>query len=206
MPDRHRPHRRPELRRRFAALTRGEAVAALAAVLLFVFMFFDWYDYEQVGGLLSLIGLFGFPADAWQSLDVIRWLLVLAILAALGAALLRVSGSEWEPEIPPTAVIAVLGGMATLLVLYRIVFPPDFGLGGIPVAITVQTGAYLSLAAAAGVAYGGYRAMGERGTSFAQVADGLAVKRPAKQTGPKPKRSPRSARSASRRRSPSSSD
>ena len=174
MPDRRHPRRRLELRRRFAALTRGEAVAALAAVLLFVFMFFDWYDYKQVGGLLNLIVLFGFPADAWQSLDVIPWILLLAILAALGAALLRVSGSEWEPEVPPSAAVAVLGGVAALLVLYRIVLQPDFGLGGVPVAITVEPGAYLILAAAAGVAYGGYRAMGERGTSFAQVSEALS--------------------------------
>lgn len=201
MPDHHRLRpRRPELRRRFAALTRGEAIAALAAAFLFVFMFFDWYDYEQVGGLLSLIVLFGFPANAWQSLDVIPWILLLAILAALGAALLRVSGSEWEPELPPAAAVAVLGGVAALLVLYRIVFQPDFGLGGVPVAITVEPGAYLSLAAAAGVAYGGYRAMGERGTSFAQVADALSVKRPEKRTAPKLKRLPRREKPASRKR------
>lgn len=177
MRDRRRRRRRPEARRRFAALTWGEGIAAIAAILLFAFMLFDWYDYVQTGGLLNLIGLFGFPADAWQSLDVIPWVLLLAILAALGTALLRLSGSEWEPEVPPTAAVAVLGGVAALLVLYRILFHPDFGLGGVPVAITVEPGAYLSLAAAAGIAYGGYRAMGERGTSFARVADSLSKER-----------------------------
>jgi hypothetical protein len=166
--------RRPELRRRLAAPSRGEAIAALAAILLFACTFSDWYDYEQTGGLLNLIVLNGFPADAWQGLEVVPWLLALVVLAALGAALLRVLGSRWEPAIPPPAAVAVLGGLATLLVLYRIVFPPDFGLGDVPVAITVEPGAYLSLAAAAGVAYGGYRAMGERGSSFARVADGLS--------------------------------
>jgi hypothetical protein len=175
--DRRRRRRRPEARRRFAALTWGEAIAAVAAILLFAFMFFDWYDYVQTGGLLNLISLFGFPADAWESLDVIPWILLLAIVAALGTALLRLSGSGWEPEIPPAAVVAVLGGVAVLLILYRILFHPDFGLGGVPVAITVEPGAYLSLAAAAGIALGGYRAMGERGTSFAKVADSLAGRR-----------------------------
>jgi hypothetical protein len=175
VPERRRRRRRPEARRRLAALTRGEAIAALAAVLLSVFTFFDWYGYEQAGNLLSYVALVGFNGDAWHSLDVIRWFLLLTIIAALGAVLLRTSGSKWEPAVPPGAAVAVLGGLATLLVGYRIVVPPEFDeYAGLAVHFTVELGAYLSLAAAAGIAYGGYRAMGERGTSFAVVAESLS--------------------------------
>jgi hypothetical protein len=187
----------------------GEAISLLAAVLLFAFMFLAWYGSEVSGqaGAIQLGGGAGAGGTAWQSLDVISFVLVLTVVVAVAAALLRLAGSTWEPAIPPSAVVAVLGGLSTLLVLFRIVVPPDFGtLGGVTVNATLKLGVFLGLAAAAGVAYGGYRAMGERGSSFAQIADGLAVKRPAKQTGSKPKRSPRSALPASRKRSRSSSD
>jgi hypothetical protein len=187
-------------------LRSGEAIAALAAIALFAFTFLDWYDYEQTGGLLSLLVLSGLPANAWQILDVIPWLLLLAMLAALGMAVLRVGGSKWKPAIPPSAVVSVLGGVATLLIVYRILFPPEpAGVSELPIRITVELGAYLALVAAAGIAYGGYRAMAQRGTSFAQIADSLSSERP-RRSKPAAKKSRPPERFASRRRSRSSSD
>jgi hypothetical protein len=96
--------------------------------------------------------------------------------------------SQWTPAIPPSAAVSVLGGLSFLLILLRILFPPDFGtLGGIAVNATPELGIFLGLAAAAGISYGGYRAMGLRGTSFAKVADALAVK-PARASADKPKK------------------
>lgn len=95
----------------------------------------------------------------------------------VGAALLRLRDSKWEPAIPLSAAIAVLGGLSLLLIGFRIVDPPDFGtLGGVTVEATRDLGAFLGFLAAAGIAYGGYRAMGERGTSFAMIAEGLSAK------------------------------
>jgi hypothetical protein len=190
-------------------LKAGEAIFLLAAVLLFAFMFLGWYGSEVSGqaGEIRLGGGAGAGGSAWQALDVIPLVLMLTVVAAIGAALLRLSGSRWEPAIPPSVAVAVLAGLSTLLVLFRIIVPPDFGtLGGVTVNATLRLGVFLGLAAAAGVAYGGYRAMGERGTSFARVADELSVKRPATQAGSKSERPPRSGKFASRRRSPSSSD
>ncbi|MGE5408735.1 MAG: hypothetical protein ACM3NV_08985 [Syntrophothermus sp.] len=181
----------------------GEAIALVAALALFACMFLDWYGAELAGQArrIELGGGAGGGGDAWQTLDLLSWLLLVVILTAVGAAALRLGGSRWRPAVPPSAAVAVLGGLATLLVLLRILFPPDFGqLGGVAVNATPQLGAFLGLAAAAGIAYGGYRAMGERGTSFAKVADELARPRAAR---PQPRRSP--AKPASRRRSRSSS-
>ncbi len=190
-------------------LSRGEAVAALSALALFVFMFLDWYGAEVAGEArrIKLGGGAGAGGDAWQTLDVISWLLLVVILVAVAAAVLRLRGSKWEPAVPLSAAVAVLGGLATLLVLLRILFPPDFGeLGGVGVNATLKLGVWLGLAAAAGIAYGGYRSMAERGTSFAKVADSLS--KPGATTKPKRQRRPESrgpARSASKKRSPSSS-
>ncbi|HSS34551.1 MAG TPA: hypothetical protein VLL27_14855 [Solirubrobacterales bacterium] len=205
-----RPRRSPKARRRLASLTRGEAIAAVAAVLLLAFLFFDWYGAEvsgqareiKLGGGASAAG-----GNAWQTLEVGSVLFALVALAAIGAAALRLSRAKWSPEVPPSAVVAVGGGLATLAALFRILAPPDLGnFGGIPLNASVQIGAYLGLAASAGIAYGGYRAMGERGTSFAQIAEELSSRRRRRPKKIAPKRPPRPAKSASQRRSQSSSD
>jgi hypothetical protein len=161
---------------KLSRLRAGEAIAALSAVLLFASMFADWYGSEVAGqvGTISLGGGAGAGGSAWQTLDVISLVLMLTVAVAVGAVLLRALGSPWEPAIAPSAAVAVLGGLSTLLIGFRILFPPEFGeLGGVPVNATLELGAFLGLATAAGIAYGGYRAMGERGTSFAEVAADL---------------------------------
>jgi hypothetical protein len=170
-------------------LNHGEAIALVAAVGLFVFMFLGWYGSEISGqaGRIDFGDGAGAGGSAWATLSVISFALMLTIAVTVGAALLALTGSGWKPAIPASAVVTVLGGLSFLLILFRIVFPPDFGtLGGIAVNATLELGIFLGLVAAAGVAYGGYRAMGQRGTSFAKIADELGAK-PAPRP-PKPKK------------------
>lgn len=180
---------------RLGRLQPGEAVAALSALALVGVTFVDWYGSEVAGqvGRIELGGGAGAGGSAWRSLDLLPWFLLLVALATVSAALLAARGTRRRPAVPPSAAVAVLGGLATLWVLLRILFPPAFGdLGGVAVNATVELGAYLGLAAAAGIAYGGYRAMGERGTSFKDVADRLS--RPAVaegSPGPRPEELPR---------------
>lgn len=170
---------------KLSRLRAGETIAGLSAILLFAAMFVDWYGAEVSGqvGTISLGGGAGAGGSAWQTLDLISLVLMLTVVVAIGAVLLRAFGSSWEPAIPPSAVVALLGGLSTLLVLFRILVPPDFGtLGGVPINATLELGAFLGLATAAGIAYGGYRAMGERGTSFERIAATLGG-RPRRVTG-----------------------
>lgn len=160
-------------------LNKGEAIAVVSAIGLFVVMFFSWYGSEISGqaGQIDFGGGAGAGGSAWATLEVVSFILMLTIAVTVGAALLRLLGSKWEPAIPPSAAVTVLGGLSFLLILFRIVFPPDFGtLGGVAVNATLELGIFLGLVATAGIAYGGYRAMGLRGTSFAKIADGLAAK------------------------------
>ncbi|HVO54635.1 MAG TPA: hypothetical protein VMT37_09490 [Solirubrobacterales bacterium] len=160
---------------RLGRLGRGEAIASVSAFVLFVATFLDWYDVEAPPRLdLSRLGLFDTGGSAWQSFEVAPWLIVLVVVLTLGAAALVVRGSTWEPAIAPSAVVAVAGGAAALATLFRILFPPDFGPAGVPLVVSVDFGAYLALAASLGIAYGGYRGMGEHGTSFAKIADSLS--------------------------------
>jgi hypothetical protein len=156
-------------------LSIGEKIASVSAILLFVFMFFNWFGVEVsgVGGFSGTIS--GEGGNAWEALDFIPFVLLVTILAALGVAALRLSDADYEPPISANTVVAVLGAISVLLILYRIVDPPTFGnFGGVSVEATRNVGIFLGLAAAAGIAYGGYSAMREEGVTFGDAADRLS--------------------------------
>jgi hypothetical protein len=155
-------------------LSSGEKVAGVSAILLFVFMFFDWFSVEVSGGNGILTAAAVGAGSAWDTLDFIPIVLVIPILAALGVVALRLTDSVFEPPIPANSVVAILGGLSFLLILFRIVDTPDFGVSGLPIDVSPSLGIFLGLLAAAGIAYGGYRAMQEEGASFADIGDRLS--------------------------------
>jgi hypothetical protein len=156
-------------------LRTGEAIYLVAAILLFVLMFFDWYGVtwkngpESIGGVSALVA----GGSAWQTLEVLPLFLMLTIAVAVGAALLRLSGSDWKPAIPPAAAVCALGLLAALGILGRMISTPDLGGEGIAYGVDLELGIFLALAAALGIAYGGWRAMTDEGTSFGGVAKRL---------------------------------
>jgi len=156
-------------------LSTGERIAAVSGILLFIFMFFDWFGAE-VSGVTGFSGSVpGEGASAWDALDVIPIFLMLAIVVAIGVAIVRLTDADLEPPVSMNAIVAVLGALAVLLILYRIVDPPSGGgdFGGVEVDITLKFGIFLSLLAAIGIAYGGYSAMREEGMTFSDQADRL---------------------------------
>ena len=156
-------------------LSTGEKISAVSAILLFVFMFFDWFGVE-VSGVPGFSGdISGSGGSAWDALDLIPLFLMLAIVVAIGVAVVRLTDADLEPPISLNAIVAALGGFAVLLILYRIISPPDFGsFSGVSVDATLKFGIFLGLIAAAGIAYGGYSAMREEGTTFGDAADRLS--------------------------------
>jgi uncharacterized membrane protein YhaH (DUF805 family) len=157
-------------------LSRGEKVSAVSAILLFVFMFFDWFG-AKVSGVPGFSGTVdGAGGSAWDALDVIPIFLMLAIVVAIGVAVIRLTDADLEPPISLNAIVAALGGLAVLLILYRIIDPPGGGgsFGNVEVDITLKFGIFLGLIAAAGIAYGGYSAMREEGMTFGDAADRLS--------------------------------
>ncbi len=156
-------------------LNTGEKVSAVSAILLFVFMFFEWFG-VKVSGVSGFSGtVAGEGGSAWDALDVIPIFLMLAIVVAIGVAVIRLTDADLEPPVSLNAIVAALGGFAVLLILYRIISPPDFGsFGGVTVEATLKFGIFLGLIAAAGIAYGGYSAMREEGATFGGEADRLS--------------------------------
>lgn len=156
-------------------LNTGEKIAGVSAILLFVFMFFDWFGVEVsgFGGISESVP--GVGGSAWDVLDFIPIVLVVTVAAALALVALRLTDSTYEPPVPGSTVVAILGGISVLLILFRIIDPPSLGsLGGISYDATLKVGIFLGLVSAVGIAYGGYSAMREEGITFGDAADHLS--------------------------------
>jgi hypothetical protein len=171
-------------------LSTGEKVAGISAVLLFIFMFFDWFSVSVSGGSGLFSGSVG-GGSAWDALDFIPIILLITIVAAIGVAALRLAEAAFEPAISVNAVVAVLGGLSVLLILFRIVDPPGGGsVPGLSVDVSPALGIFLGLLAAIGIAYGGYRAMQEEGASFGEIGDRLSSGGPSTSPPPPPQQAP----------------
>ncbi|HET7443823.1 MAG TPA: hypothetical protein VFJ57_04115 [Solirubrobacterales bacterium] len=146
----------------------GEKIASASAIALFVFMFFDWFSAEVSASNGNFTASASEGGNAWDALDNIPIFLVIAIIVVLAVAALRLTDADFEPPFPASAAIAVVGVASVLLILYRIIDPPgDSGdFAGVSVDISPAFGIFISLIAAAGITYGGYRAMQEEGVNL----------------------------------------
>jgi amino acid transporter len=156
-------------------LSPGEKIAGGSAILLFIFMFFEWFGVEVtgVGGFSGSVP--GEGGSAWEALELIRFVLLLTVIAALVMVGLRLSESDAEPPVPMSVVVAVLGAISVLLILFRIIDPPTVAsFGGVPLDATLSVGIFLGLIAAGGIAFGGYSTMKEEGITFGDAADRLS--------------------------------
>jgi hypothetical protein len=141
----------------------GEMIAAAGGVALLVLMFLPWF-----GGRLSGIGApVRVPTrTGWESFATFfEFLLVLAIAIAIGVAVARAMDSL--PPLPLEQGQLVLGAgvVASLIVGFRLVDPPnllDVALPNVDVDSSRKVAAYLSLAAAGVIAYGGFLQRRER--------------------------------------------
>lgn len=162
----------------FSRVRTGEMIAGISGVALFVFMFFNWFGIEADGGEVEAPGGFEFDVateggsfSAWESFDFIDIVLLLAVIAAVGLLVLSATQASVSLPVATSAITAGLGILATILVLYRVIDPPQLGFEGLDVSRKV--GVYLGLIASAGIAIGGWMAMQEEGTTFSTEADRL---------------------------------
>lgn len=157
---------------------RGEMIAAASAIALLLIMFiFSWFGFADAPSGSDFDG-----RNAWGSFSVIDLILFITIVAAIGAALMSANSQSVNLPVALSVVVAALGILSVLLILFRIIFPPDFGIGDLANSLGADSGAdvpdngrkigvFLGLLAAAGIAYGGYEAMRDEGTSFKGEAD-----------------------------------
>jgi hypothetical protein len=160
----------------FSRLRRSDQIVGGSAIALFIFLFFfKWYGASassSVGGINI-----GGSLNGWHSFTNSRWIWLITIIVALGAVAVAAGSLKLESPVQLSVVVAGLGALSTLLILYRIVHHPSGGSSG-GVGLThfsysygIKIGIWLGLIAAAAITYGGYLAMQDEGTSLADVRD-----------------------------------
>jgi hypothetical protein len=155
-------------------LRRSERIAGASALALFVILFFfKWYGGSAsapAGGVEVSASLNG-----WHSFTSSRWIWLITIAVALGDVALKAARRDASTPLPPSVLVAGLGALSALLILYRILHHPSGGASGtigaahFSYSYGIKLGIWLGLIAAAGVAYGGYQAMRDDGISRAAV-------------------------------------
>lgn len=153
-------------------LRLGEQIAGASALLLFIDMFLKWYGGVDVSANVlgrSISRTVGGSISAWAAFGFIDLILLLVILVTLALVVLK--ATQRSPALPVAAsvIVTALGALAFVLVLFRILDPPnaDYGFGS--ASANVSYGIFLGLIFTAGIAYGGFRSMREEGTSFSDA-------------------------------------
>jgi len=134
-------------------LTTGEIIAAAGGIVLLISLFLPWYGASaDIPGFGSLSN----DASAWQALGFIDILLFLIALAAIAVVAARAAG-VLPADIPAPVTLLGLGGLAALLVLFRIVDIPVEGDVPDEIDLSRKVGIFIALIGAAAVTYGGWR-------------------------------------------------
>jgi hypothetical protein len=146
-------------------LGRGELIAGISGVVLFIVMFFSWFGYDVAPGFSDLSQQLGGPSvdtsvgfNAWESFDIIDLILLLTVIAAVGLAVAGAAARTVALPVASSAIVTGLGGLSTLLIIYRIIDPPGDA--------SRKIGVFLGLIFAAGITIGGWMAMQEEGATF----------------------------------------
>ena len=138
-------------------LRSGELVAGQGGIALFVFLFFDWFGggAEVSGSLANGTVTLSHPGiSGWDALtDLPGFLIILSGISGIALAYLALAGQRVNIPVPRGAVTALLGALATLLILWRM-------FAGSP---TLEIGVFLGLAAAIDITIGALMALGEDG-------------------------------------------
>lgn len=149
-------------------LSTGEMIIGISGIVLFFDSFLDWFGVKASGaGISSSSG-----ESAWSfTLPLFAVLLgiamvVLVALRAFGVVLPeKVGGFGFR-------LLYLLGGLAFLLVLLKIIVGPNYDVGavndfgkalGVEVSKTRKLGAFIGLLCTAGLAVGGFMAAKEAG-------------------------------------------
>jgi hypothetical protein len=175
-------------------LRTGELVAGIGGVALFVFLFFDWFGggAEVTGSLVNGTATLSHPGvSGWDALtDLPGFLIILSGVSGIALASLAAAGQRVNIPIRRGTITALLGTLAVLLILWRMV-------AGSP---TLKIGVFLGLGAAIAVTAGALMALGEDGFEpLVAVAGGrtrvASASAPAATPAPRPATAP--AKSAS---------
>ena len=117
-------------------------------------------------------------ANAWHALTIVRWLMLVTIIVAVGTVLLHGSQRSHGTKTNTGPLVAVLGSITAAVVIYRVLIDlPSAGS-----VVDQKFGAIIGVLAAIGIALGGYESMLEERERAKRAGHGS---RASKQTAPR---------------------
>jgi hypothetical protein len=137
----------------------GELISAASALLLLVLMFATkWYGVAGVPDPSYARPAVSGAEDGWNALTVVRWVILLTVIAAVGAVFLHASQRTHGTKTDTGRLVAFLGTVCSVLLIYRVLIAlPSAG-----TVIDQKLGAVLGLGCALGIAWGGYESILEQ--------------------------------------------
>src|ERR1017187_7765617 len=156
-------------------LRRSDQIVGGGAIALFIFLFlFKWYGYSSNAPSIAGVNVSSsYSIDGWHAFQNSRWIWIITIIVALGAVAIASGALELKSPVQLGVLVAGLGALSTLTILYRIVHHPtaSASFGSFHASVGIKIGIWLGVIAAAAITYGGYLAMQDEGTSLADVRD-----------------------------------
>jgi hypothetical protein len=127
----------------------GEWVTGIAGVALLGVMFLDWYEAGDSG------------ASAWEAFSVLDVLLLIAALMAVAVAAMAAAHDTPAVSLATASLLLPFGFVVTIVVLVRLLSPPDIGWTGPGAAPDTELaiGAWLGLASILAVTGGALASM-----------------------------------------------
>jgi hypothetical protein len=154
-------------------LRRADQVIGGGAIAFFIFLFFfHWYGVSS--NVSSIAGVnVNISKSGWDTFTNSRWIWLLTIIVALGVVFATATQRHIQSPVGLGVIVAGLGGLSAILILYRIVHHPtaSASFGSYHASLGIKLGIWLGLIAAGVVTYGGYLAMQAEGTSLSDVRE-----------------------------------
>jgi hypothetical protein len=156
-------------------LRRSDQIIGASAIFFFIFLFFfHWYGYSSNATSIDGVNVgASFSANGWHSFTNSRWIWLITIIVALVSVAVASGALKFESPVQLSVVVAALGALSTLLILYRIIHHPtaSASFAGFHASVGIKIGIWLGLIASAALTYGGYLGMQAEGTSLSDVRD-----------------------------------
>jgi hypothetical protein len=136
----------------------GELTSSASAVLLLVFLFAtEWYGVAGVPDPSAARPAISGAETGWEGLSLVRWVVLATALVAIGSVLLHASQRRHGTKTDTSRLVAGLGALTSLLLIYRVLIALPSGAK----VIDQKLGAVLGLICALGVALGGCESIAE---------------------------------------------
>jgi hypothetical protein len=139
-------------------LREGELISAVSALLLLGLMFaLKWFGLAVTPSPSAERAAISSAEDAWNALTVLRWLMLVTIVVAVGSVVVHARQRSHGVKTDTSRVVAVLGMLTAAALVYRVLID----LPARREVVDQKLGAYLGLLAAVGIALGGYESIRE---------------------------------------------